>query len=85
MIHPNQVLSMFKEGLDTKEISELYLISEGEAYALLDQARRAKFSVKPRSPDSIRRGANRGVRAAAISNRKRPVSLAPISFLGGKS
>ena len=80
MIHPNQVLSKFNEGMDTSEIAKFYLITEAEAYALLDQARRVKFTVNKNS-ESVMRGAYRGARAAAVSKRNKPVTLASVKIL----
>lgn len=83
MIHPSQVLSKFNEGLDTFEIAKFYLISEAQAYALLDQARREKFNVNLKfgGTDS---GRAKGLRNLQIAKRKTPVSLAPVRFLEAK-
>jgi hypothetical protein len=80
MIRPNQVLSQFRDGLDTCSIAVHFGITEAQAYELLDEARNKKFQISF-DKNAYRRGAIKGARAAAISKRKVSVSLAPLKFL----
>jgi hypothetical protein len=82
--HPFQVLSKFREGSDTLQIATLFEIDEAVAVELLDQARKTKpdWSLPKVTPEVQRRASRKALFA---SRSKKPVSLAPISFLGGKS
>lgn len=80
-LHANEVRSKFLEGLDTAQIAEHFGITESEALDLLQEARKAKFSISPPSRKSMMRGAYRGSRSAAVSKRNVSVSLAPLKFL----
>jgi len=82
MIHPHQVLSLFREGLDTVSISVHFGITEAQACNLLDAARRAGFQINFEKQSAGRsRGQMRGALNASIVNRKVPVTLAAVSFL----
>ena len=80
-IYANQVLSLFLEGCNTHEIARRFEISEGDAYNLLDQARREGFRVNHTSQSSRKRGQVRGVLVSGIVRRDVPVTLAAVSFL----
>ena len=81
MIYANQVRSLFLEGLDTHEIARRFEISEGEAYNLLDEARKERFRVNHTSASSRKRGQIRGTLVSGIARRQVPVTLAAVSFL----
>jgi hypothetical protein len=79
--HPNQILSKFREGLDTFDIAKLFKIPESQVVELLHEARKKGFVVNV-SKKSSERGQRRGVIAMQLS-RKKAVTLPTLSFLGG--
>ena len=81
--YPNQVLSMFREGLDTKQLAIEFRITEAEAYALLDEARKSKPNfVRTFTPEMQKRARNKA-RLACKSTK--PVSLPTLKFLESKA
>lgn len=82
--YPHQVLSKFREGLDTKDLATEFRVSESEICDLLAAARKEKFSIASTNFNSEKQ--KRAVqKSRLVCKTNKPVSLAPLKFLEGKA